>query len=129
MNDASGMTDAFSYDPRNNLVKLVKLLNSFDMSVKKANIGELKTHLSLYVKSVKNGGKVLITERNVPVAKIVQLDADDLYESEEEQLIAEGILSPPASDKPLPESFWRAKRPNIPLSKILEVIREERDED
>src|SRR5688572_4656117 len=99
------------------------------MIVKKANIGELKTHLSLYVKGVKSGGKVLITERNVPVAKIVPLDEDDVYESEEEQLIAEGILSRAKSNKPLPESFWRAKRPNIPLSKILEVIREERDED
>lgn len=100
------------------------------MSIKKANIGELKTHLSLYVKSVKKGGKVLITERNVPVAKIVPLDEDDEYESEEAQLIAEGILSPPRSNKQLPDSFWNNKDlPNVPLDVILRVIREERDED
>ena len=100
------------------------------MRVKRANIGELKTHLSLYVKGVKSGGKVLITERNVPVAKIVPLDEDDLYESEEEQLIAEGILSRPKSDKPLRDSFWEDKDlPNVPLDVILRVIREERDED
>lgn len=100
------------------------------MQIKRANIGELKTHLSVYVKGVKSGGKVLITERNKPVAKIVPLDDDDLYESEEEQLIAEGVLSPPKSNRPLPESFWEdSDLPNIPLDVILRVIREERDED
>ncbi len=100
------------------------------MSVKKANIGELKTHLSVYLKGVKNGGMVLVTERNKPVAKIVPLDEDDLYETEEEQLIAEGILSPPKSNEPLPDSFWDDKGlPNVPLDVILRVIREERDED
>ena len=100
------------------------------MITKKANIGELKTHLSIYVKGVKGGGKVLITERNKPVAKIVPLDDDDMYESEEEQLIAEGILSAPKSNKPLPDSFWEDKNlPNVPLDVILRVIREERDED
>lgn len=100
------------------------------MNTKKANIGELKTHLSLYVKGVKNGGKVLITERNKPVAKIVPLDDDDLYESEEEQLIAEGILLPPKSSKGLPDSFWDSRDlPSVPLDVILKVIREERDED
>ncbi len=98
-------------------------------SIKKANIGELKTHLSLYLKGVKGGGKVLVTERNKPIAKLVPLDEDDLYETEEDQLVAEGILSPPKSNKPLPESFWKAKRPNIPLEAVLRVIREERDED
>ncbi len=100
------------------------------MIVKKANIGELKTHLSVYLKGVKNGGKVVVTERNRPVAKLVPLEDEDLYESEGDQLVAEGILSPPKSNKPLPDSFWDSKDlPNVPLAAILKVIREERDED
>lgn len=95
------------------------------MKVKKANIGELRTHLSLYVKGVKGGGKVLITERNVPVAKIVPLDADDVYESEEEQLIAEGILSPPRNNEPLPEDFFD-DLPFVPGNRAIEVLLEER---
>jgi prevent-host-death family protein len=99
-------------------------------SIKRVNIGELKTHLSMYVKGVKNGGEVLVTERNKPVAKLVPLDEDDLYETEEDQLVAEGILSPPKNTEPLPESFWDDKRlPNVPLDVILRAIREERDED
>lgn len=99
------------------------------MSVKKANIGELKTHLSVYLKGVKNGGKVLVTERNKPVAKLVPLDDDDIYESEEDRLVAEGILSPPLSDKPLPESFWKAKLPYVRGNLAIELLRQERDED
>ncbi len=100
------------------------------MSIKKANIGELKTHLSLYLKGVKSGGKVVITERNKPVAKIVPLDDEDLYKTEEEQLIAEGILIPPKSSEPPPDSFWDDKRlPKVPIDVIVRAIRQERDED
>ncbi|MCC6329469.1 MAG: type II toxin-antitoxin system prevent-host-death family antitoxin [Acidobacteria bacterium] len=95
------------------------------MSVKKANIGELKTHLSVYLKGVKNGGMVLVTERNRPVAKIVPLDEDDLYETEEEQLIAEGILSPPKSSEPLPDDFFD-DLPYIRGNRAIEVLLEER---
>lgn len=95
------------------------------MNVKKANIGELKTHLSLYVKGVKSGGKVLITERNVPVAKIVPLDDDDVYESEEDQLIAEGILSAPRNNDPLPDDFFD-DLPFVPGNRAIEVLLEER---
>lgn len=99
------------------------------MSIKRANIGEIKTHFSVYLKGVKNGGTVLVTERNKPVAKLVPLDEDDRYESEEEQLIAEGILSPPLSDQPIPESFWKAKLPYVPGNLAIELLRQERDED
>ncbi len=111
---------------KNNLTKLVKLTYSVLMIVKRANIGDLKTNLSLYVKGVKNGEKVLVTERNKPVAKLVPLDDDDLYESEEEQLIAEGLLRPPLVTEPLPDDFFD-DLPNVPLDRILEVIREDRD--
>jgi prevent-host-death family protein len=95
------------------------------MSIKRANIGELKTHLSRYVKGVKGGGSVLITERNVPVAKIVPLDDDDQYESEEAQLIAEGIITPPQSNDPLPEDFFD-DLPFVPGNRALDVLLDER---
>lgn len=95
------------------------------MKIRKANIGELKTHLSLYVKGVKGGGKVLITERNKPVAKIVPLDEEDMYETEEDQLIAEGILSPPKSNEPLPNDFFD-DLPFVPGNRAIEVLLEER---
>jgi prevent-host-death family protein len=95
------------------------------MTVRRANIGELKTHFSVYLKGVKNGGKVLVTERNKPVAKLVPLDEDDAYESEEEQLIAEGILSTPRSNEPLPDDFFD-DLPFVRGNRAIEVLLEER---
>jgi prevent-host-death family protein len=94
-----------------------------------ANIAELKNNLSVYLKDVKNGGEVIVSERNVPFAKIVPFVDTEEYETEEEKLVAEGILAPPSVRGPLPDSFWKEERPNIPLNKVLEIIREERDED
>lgn len=92
-----------------------------------ANIAELKNNLSLYLKDVKNGGEVIVSERNVPFAKIVPLDHIDGYDSHELRLIAEGRLRPPEISEPLPESFWEEERPNVPPETIKRVIREERD--
>lgn len=94
-----------------------------------ANIAELKNNLSVYLKDVKNGGEVIVSERNVPFAKIVPFVEKEEYETEEQKLVAEGILAPPAISGPLPDSFWEDDDlPSVPLDKILEVIREERDE-
>jgi prevent-host-death family protein len=97
---------------------------------KGANIAELKNNLSVYLKDVKNGGEVIVSERNVPFAKIVPFVDTDEYETEEQKLVAEGILAPPTNVRPLPDSFWEDKDlPNVPMDVILKVIREERDED
>ncbi len=96
--------------------------------MKTANIAELKNHLSAYLAEVKRGGEVLVSDRNVPFAKIVPLNYTDDYEAEELQLVAKGIMTLPEIDEPLPDSFWEEERPNVSLEKILEIIREDRDE-
>lgn len=96
--------------------------------MKTANIAELKNRLSVYLEVVKRGGQVLVSERNVPFAKIVPLNFTDDYEAEELELVAKGLMSLPEDDSPLPDSFWEDDDlPNVPLEKILEVIREDRD--
>jgi prevent-host-death family protein len=94
-----------------------------------ANIAELKNNLSVYLKDVKNGGEVIVSERNVPFAKIIPF-VEEEYETEEEKLVAEGVLAAPTNARPLPDSFWEdPDLPNVPMDVILRVIREERDED
>lgn len=97
--------------------------------MKTANIAELKNGLSKYLAEVKRGGQVLVSERNVPFAKIVPLNYTDDYEAEEMELVAKGIIELPEIDEPLPDSFWEEDRPNIPLKRVLEIMREERDAD
>ena len=97
--------------------------------MKRANIAQLKNGLSAYLAEVKRGGQILVSERNVPFAKIVPLGHTDDYDAEEMELVAKGLMSLPEDDTPLPDSFWDEERPEIPLDDILKVIREERDED
>jgi prevent-host-death family protein len=96
--------------------------------MKTANIAELKNGLSAYLSEVKRGGQVIVSERNVPFAKIVPLGPGDDYDSEEMELVAKGLMSLPEDDSPLPDSFWDDDDlPSVPLEKILEIIREDRD--
>ena len=96
--------------------------------MKTANIAELKNHLSAYLAEVKRGGEVLVSDRNVPFAKIVPLRNTDDYDAEEMELVAKGLMRLPEIDEPLPDSFWEEERPNVSVERILEIIREERDE-
>lgn len=96
--------------------------------MKTANIAQLKNHLSSYLDEVKRGGQVIVSERNVPFAKIVPLYETDDYDAEEMELVAKGLMTLPKDDSPLPDDFWEDEDlPKVPLEKILEVIREERD--
>ena len=55
-------------------------------------VRELRQNLSVYLRRVKGGERLVVTERNVPVAELVPLDADlDPIE----RMIAEGLLEPP----------------------------------
>jgi len=58
----------------------------------KAAVGELKARLSEYIRKVKSGHEVVITERGVPVAKVVPLAAVERRDSRRERLARAGIL-------------------------------------
>lgn len=96
--------------------------------MKTANIAQLKNGLSAYLAEVKRGGQVLVSERNVPFAKIVPLSYTDDYEAEEMELVAKGLMELPKDTSPLPDDFFDDDDlPTISMEKILEVIREDRD--
>jgi prevent-host-death family protein len=96
--------------------------------MKTANIAELKNHLSSYLADVKRGEKVLISDRNIPIAKIVPLQNIEDFSAEELALAAAGILRLPEEEN-LPESFWKEKRPSITSKIAIKAIIDERDED
>lgn len=91
------------------------------------NISELKNHLSVYLETVKNGEEIIIQDRNRSIAKLVPLP-ENRYESEELELIADGVLSPPQISK-LPVSFWNEELPEISLERVVKVITDERNKD
>ncbi len=96
--------------------------------MKTANIAELKNGLSAYLAEVKRGGQVIVSERNVPFAKIIPLDYGDDYDAEELELIAKGIIRPPKDNSPLPDDFFD-DLPYVRGNRAIDFLLEERNED
>lgn len=97
--------------------------------MKTTNIAELKNSLSKYLDEVKRGGQVLVSERNVPFAKIVPLNYTDDYEAEELELVAKGLMTLPEKGDELPESFWTEELPDLPPQLFINAILKDRYED
>ncbi len=60
--------------------------------MKQAGIAELKAHLSSYLDQVKAGGEVLVTDRGVPVARLVPLEQRRQLGSRRMRLARAGTL-------------------------------------
>ncbi|HTM33303.1 MAG TPA: type II toxin-antitoxin system prevent-host-death family antitoxin [Vicinamibacterales bacterium] len=64
-----------------------------------ANVAQIKARLSEYLRQVKDGSEVVITERGIPVARLVPLAPDEKRATREERLIRLGALRPPAAPR------------------------------
>ena len=60
--------------------------------MKPVGIAELKGRLSRYLEYVKGGQELVITERGVPVAKLVPLGSGERRESRRERLARAGLI-------------------------------------
>src|SRR3954470_13003554 len=75
-------------------------------------VTELRAHLSDWVARARSGSEVLITERGVPVARLVGLDTTGTLE----RLSADGVIGPARAGR-RPSASGRSKpRPGRPLS-------------
>lgn len=94
--------------------------------MKTATVLKLKASLSEYLRSVKAGEEVMITERGRAIAKLtpaVSADvlADRLIEMEKHGLIKLG------SGK-LPKGFWGLPRPKDPKGLVAKAVLQEREQ-
>lgn len=89
----------------------------------KVGVRELRQNLSVYLRRVKDGETLEVTERGQTVARLTPLPPKTL--SPLQQLIAEGRASPATrSFRDLPPPL---KLPGRPLSDILQEMRDEDD--
>jgi prevent-host-death family protein len=91
---------------------------------KSAAVAELKAHLSRFLRRVKAGEEIVITERNVPVARIVPVAtvADERLRSLERQgLVRTGTGK-------LPRDFWKRPRGEDEKGLVRTAVAEEREE-
>jgi prevent-host-death family protein len=76
------------------------------MAVKSIGIRELKTHLSKYIRNVKSGGEIMVSERGKVVARIIPFNKRSKQPSIETVLLklSEGgkIILPTVYKKPSP---------------------------
>ncbi len=92
-----------------------------------ASITELKAKLSRYIAQVRAGEEVLVTDRGVPVARLVPHrppggpSREHLLELERQGLIR---LAP----EPVPPSFRDLPALDVPGERLLEALLQDRDE-
>ena len=91
------------------------------------SIGRLKARLSEYVRRVRQGEAVVITDRGRPVAQLGPLGPEHRLEGRLAELHRAGLIRPP--ERPLDvEAFLAGDRPRDPAGRALESILEERAE-
>ena len=94
--------------------------------MKTASVSKLKASLSEYLRRVKAGEEILVTERGRPIAKLTptstsSFQSDYLVEMEKQGLIKLG------SGK-LPKGFWDLPRPKDPKGLVVKAVLREREE-
>ena len=78
-------------------------------------VTDLRAHLSEWLDRVRAGGEVVITDRGVPVARLLGLATTATLE----RLTAEGVIGHPASARRPTASGRSRPRPRRPLSEVI----------
>lgn len=91
-----------------------------------AAVAELKARLSRYLSRVKAGEEILITERNVPVARIVPVAPGDREHEGLRELERQGLIR--VGSGRLPRDFWKLPRPRDPQGRVRRAVAEERED-
>jgi prevent-host-death family protein len=83
-------------------------------------IRELKSSLRETLEEVRAGESFLVTDRGVPIARILPVEPE---EERMARLVRSGALRPPL--RPLDDSFWTLPRPEDPEGLVLsELLRQ-----
>ena len=91
-----------------------------------ATVSQLKVSLSAYLRQVKAGEELVITERGRPIARLLPL-SDSIPLPEHLKTLEEmGLLK--RGEKALPLDFWDMPRPADPQSTVLSAVLREREE-
>ena len=90
------------------------------------SITELKNSLSAYLRNVKAGEEVLITDRGRPIARLVPVSPSDSIEERMDDLERRGLLK--RGTGKLPEDFWEMPRMEDPEGLVLKGLLQEREE-
>jgi prevent-host-death family protein len=94
--------------------------------MKTATVSKLKASLSAYLRRVKAGEEVLVTERGRPVAKLSPATSHQTLPQHLAEMERQGLIK--LGSGKLPKDFWELPRPKDPKGSILKSMLEEREE-
>ena len=89
-------------------------------------VSQLKTSLSAYLRQVKAGEEVVITEHGRPIARLLPLASAAAVPEHVKDLEAQGLLK--RGHEPLPADFWDLPRPADPQGAVRAALVREREE-
>ncbi len=93
--------------------------------MKTAAVAKLKAELSRYLRFVKSGEEVLVTERRVPIARLVPIEAGDAAHENLRELERQGLLR--LGSGKLPKNFWKQRRTSDPKGLLRKALLAERE--
>lgn len=94
--------------------------------MKRASVASLKARLSEYLDAVKAGEEIIVTDRNVPVARIAPISAAIRQDAHLKWLVRSGLARPGTGK--LPADFWTRRRPEDKGGHVLKALLDEREE-
>lgn len=83
-------------------------------------VSELRAQLSDWLARVRAGEVIVITERGLPVARLVGLESTSVIE----RLTAQGVISRPENPTRPRSSTFRVPTPRHPVSPLVEELRD-----
>ena len=93
---------------------------------KTATVSQLKASLSKYLRRVKAGEEVVVTERGHPVAKLVPVGRGvEALAEQLQRMVREGRVR--LGSGQLGKVFWDLPRPADPKGLVLKALLEERE--
>lgn len=94
--------------------------------MKTTTVSKLKASLSKYLRSVKAGEEVLVTERGRPIAKLTPARGPEMLPDQLVEMEKQGLIKLGAGK--LPKGFWDLPRPNDPKGLLGKAVLRERQE-
>jgi prevent-host-death family protein len=92
--------------------------------VETAAVAQLKSQLSRYLRRVKAGEEVVVTERGVPVARLVPITRGDSSLESLRDLERQGLIK--LGRGKLPRNFWKLARGRDPRALVRRAVVVER---
>jgi prevent-host-death family protein len=93
--------------------------------MRSTNIADLRNRLTQYLKEVRAGEEIVVRDRQRPIAKIIPFSVEDDDQGDAD-LVAAGLMRKGTGR--LPASFWKARRPGVPLAAVIAAVGADRDE-